>query len=132
MLLTKLRNFKRNFSRGEVGDEFKLHLVNWFKICSLICSGGLGVKNLTQFNRALLGKWLCRYATEIKDLRRLVVETKYDSMKGGCCSGEVDGHLEVEVWKNFRRGFVFFFVRYEVGDRSKMRFWHDLWCMDHP
>jgi hypothetical protein len=24
------------------------------------------------------------------------------------------------------------FVRYEVGDGSKVRFWHDLWCEDQP
>jgi hypothetical protein len=24
------------------------------------------------------------------------------------------------------------FVRYEVGDGSKVRFWHDLWCGEQP
>jgi hypothetical protein len=43
---------------------FKFHLVNWSKICSLILLGGLEVKNLIQFNRALLEKLLWRYATE--------------------------------------------------------------------
>ena len=26
----------------------------------------------------------------------------------------------------------FFYVRYEVGDGSKVRFWHGVWCEDLP
>jgi len=38
----------------------------------------------------------------------------------------------VGVWKLIRRGWETFskFVRYEVGNRSKISFWHDLWCVD--
>jgi hypothetical protein len=28
--------------------------------------------------------------------------------------------------------FYFRFVRYEMRDRTKIRFWHDLWCEDQP
>jgi hypothetical protein len=49
---------------GGIGDEFKYHLVKWLAICTLITSGGLGVKNMIQFNQTLLGKWLWRYATK--------------------------------------------------------------------
>jgi hypothetical protein len=36
------------------------------------------------------------------------------------------------VWKHIRRGLRVFssLVRYEVGDGTKIRFWHDLWCGD--
>jgi hypothetical protein len=61
-------------------NEFKLHLVYWSKICSLKQTGGLGIRNLIQFNQALLGKWLWRNTTNRELLWRLVVETKYDSM----------------------------------------------------
>jgi hypothetical protein len=33
---------------GRFGDEFKLHLVNWSKICSLMLSGGLGVRKMVK------------------------------------------------------------------------------------
>jgi hypothetical protein len=39
-------------------DGFKFHLVNWSKICSLMLSGGLGVRSLIQFDQAILKKWL--------------------------------------------------------------------------
>jgi hypothetical protein len=49
---------------GGMGDEFKFHLVNWSKVCMNTEAGELGVRNLIQFNRALLGKWLWRFANE--------------------------------------------------------------------
>jgi GTPase involved in cell partitioning and DNA repair len=66
-----------------IGDEFKFHLVKWSKICTLIISWGLRVKTLIQFNRALLVKWLWRYAREMESLWRLVVDNKCDSLRGG-------------------------------------------------
>jgi hypothetical protein len=47
-----------------IGDEFKYYLVSWDKVCSLISEGGLGIRNLRAFNRALLGKWLWRFGFE--------------------------------------------------------------------
>lgn len=43
-----------------------------------------------------------------------------------------NNHLS--IWKYIRRGWRVFssFVIYEVGDGFKIRFWHDLWCVDLP
>jgi hypothetical protein len=61
--------------------------------------GGLRVRNLIQFNRALLGKWLWRFANEGEAWRRKLVEVKYDIMRDGWCSKEVGGPYRVGVWK---------------------------------
>jgi hypothetical protein len=44
------------FLCGSISEEFKYHLVSWTKVCTQISEGGLGVRNLFAFNRALLGK----------------------------------------------------------------------------
>jgi hypothetical protein len=82
------------------------------------------VRNLVLFNRALMGKWLWRYATERGALWRRVVDAKYDSLSGGWCSKEVGGSYGVGVWKCIRRGWAGFVthVRYEVGDGSQFCF----------
>jgi hypothetical protein len=54
-------------------------------------AGGLEVRNLIQFNRALLGKWLWRFANEGGAWWWKLVEVKYDMMRGGWCSKEVGG-----------------------------------------
>ena len=38
------------------GGNSKTHLVGWDKVCAPLENGGLGVRKLTTFNKALLGK----------------------------------------------------------------------------
>uniref|UniRef100_A0A2N9G1G0 Reverse transcriptase domain-containing protein n=1 Tax=Fagus sylvatica TaxID=28930 RepID=A0A2N9G1G0_FAGSY len=45
--------------------------------------GGLGVRHLIPFNRALLGKWLWRFGMEESQLWRLVVVANYGVGRGG-------------------------------------------------
>jgi len=51
-------------------------------------------------------------------------------MRGGWCSKEVGGSYGFGVWKSIRRGWDAFaaHVRYEIGNGSKVLFWHDVWC----
>jgi hypothetical protein len=95
--------------------------------------GGLVVRNIIQFNKALLGK-VWRFAMERDALWRKVLDIKYGSMRGGRFSKEVGGPLGVGVWKRIRRDCDAFaaHVRYEVGDCSRVLFWHDVWCGDLP
>jgi hypothetical protein len=46
----RLEKLQRDFLLGGIGYEFKFYLVKWSKICTMIISGGLWVKNLIQFN----------------------------------------------------------------------------------
>jgi len=101
--------------------EFKFHLVKWSKICSPMQYDGLGVRNLSKFNQALLGKWLWRLATERDVLWRLEVEAKYGCLNGGwCTTKEVEGPFGVGVLRHIRRGWGAFlkFIIFEVGDGS--------------
>ena len=52
----RIKKLQRDFLWGGLSNEHKYHLVNWQQICSPIQSGGLGIRNVAVFNKALLGK----------------------------------------------------------------------------
>jgi hypothetical protein len=121
-----LDKIQKAFLWGGIGDEAEFHLVKWNKICTSLHSGGLGIHNFIQFNLTLLGKWLWRYGREREReaLWQLVIDAKFESLKGGWCSKEVSGSFGVVVWKHIRRGWEKFcnFVCFEVGDGSHISF----------
>jgi hypothetical protein len=106
--------------------------VRWYKVFTLISKGGLRIRNLLRFNRAVLHKWLWCCGLKREAWWRVVLDGKYGSSWGGWCSREPVGAYEVGFWKNIMRGWgkVSSHTRFEVGDGSNIRFWHDLWCED--
>jgi hypothetical protein len=46
----------------------------------------------------------------------------------------VTGSYGVSVWKFIRRRWdnVAKYLRFEVGEGSHIRFWHDFWCGNKP
>ena len=125
-----IEKMQRNFLWGGLANEHKYHLVNWQQICTPIPNGGLGIRNVAVFNKALLGKWLWRYATEPMSLWRRVVASKYGSQWGGWCSNQGRAPHGVSLWKQIRAGWNGFspFITFKVGDGSPIKFWHDSWC----
>jgi hypothetical protein len=63
-----------------------------------------------------------------------VIEVKSGSVRGGWSSLPVTGSYGVSVWKFIRRGWdnVAKYLRFDVGEGSHIRFWHDLWCGNRP
>ena len=112
-----------------MGDEFKFHLVNWDSCCAPICHGGLGIKKLTLFNQALLGKWLWWYGSNKSALWRRIIELKYGSPSMYWCSREARGSYGVGLWKYIHCWWGKFvsYIRYDVGCGTRVQFWHDLW-----
>uniref|UniRef100_A0A2N9FL13 Reverse transcriptase zinc-binding domain-containing protein n=1 Tax=Fagus sylvatica TaxID=28930 RepID=A0A2N9FL13_FAGSY len=130
----RIEKLQRDFLWGGMGDEHKYHLVNWQKICATLQHGGLGIRNLSIFNKALLGKWLWRYGAEHEALWRRVVDSKYGSRWGGWCSHRVHVPYGVGLWKFIRAGWDSFsrHSAFKVGDGSRVKFWLDTWCGNQP
>uniref|UniRef100_A0A2N9F8S0 Uncharacterized protein n=1 Tax=Fagus sylvatica TaxID=28930 RepID=A0A2N9F8S0_FAGSY len=128
----QLEKLQRDFLWCGMDETPKFHLVNWSQICTPLRAGGLAIRNLRSFNKALLGKWLWRYGLEREALWRLVVDAKYGSLWGGWCSKSGTGSYGVSVWKFIRRGWDTFHSHcsFLVGDGQRVKFWQDWWCGD--
>ncbi|RVW67639.1 putative ribonuclease H protein [Vitis vinifera] len=92
--------------------------------------GGLGIRSLATFNKALLGKWLWRFANENEPLWKQIILSKYDLQEGGWCSKDARNRYGVGVWKAIRKGWENFrsHSRFIIGDGTRVKFWKDLWC----
>ena len=53
----KIVSIQRNFLWGGDIEATKIPWVNWDTVYLPKTKGGLGIKDLTKFNKALLGKW---------------------------------------------------------------------------
>jgi hypothetical protein len=96
--------------------------VAWDRVCSPIHQGGLGVRHLIPFNRALLGKWLWRFGLEESHLWRWVVVAKYGVGRGGWSSNTPRGTHGCSLWKHICMGWEAFsmHIHFEVGLGSRV------------
>ncbi|RVW99876.1 LINE-1 reverse transcriptase-like [Vitis vinifera] len=130
----RLEKIQRDFLWGGGALVQKPHLVNWSIVCLDKRSGGLGVKSLGAFNRALLGKWVWRFANERKALWNQVIRGKYGEERGGWRSCQSRKAYGFGLWKAISKmgNQVTPFVGFVVGDGEKVKFWKDKWCETIP
>ena len=79
----RLEKIQLDFLLGGGNLKRKLYLVNWETVCLSKEKGGLGIQNLSKFNRALLGKWSWTFVMEDNSMWRNVINLKYGSEEGG-------------------------------------------------
>ena len=103
-VMTRLEKIQRDFLWGGGALVNKPHLLSWSVVCLDKVKGGLGFKNLSTFNKALLGKWSWRFVTEREPLWKRVIVGKYGQEDGGWCTKGVTERYEVGVWKAIRNG----------------------------
>ena len=75
----------------------KPHLVKWSTVCANKRNGGLGVRDLSMLNRALLCKWIWRFANEKNALWRNVIHWKFGEERGGWFSCAFRGAFGTSV-----------------------------------
>ena len=80
----------------------KPHLVNWSIVCLDKWKGGLGIRNLSIFNKDLLGKWSWRFMSEGHPFQKQIIVGKYRQEEGGWCTKEVRERDGVGVWKTIK------------------------------
>ncbi|RVW52750.1 putative ribonuclease H protein [Vitis vinifera] len=120
--------------RGGGNLEGKVHLVKWDVVCTKKNKGGLGLRKIAILNRALLGKWIWRFACEKDNLWKQVITTKYGQENHGWRSKKASGAAGVGVWKEILKesDWCWENLVFLVGKGSKIKFWKDIWCTDVP
>ena len=73
----RIEKVQRDFLWGGGNLEGKIHVVKWDVVCTDKNKGGLGLRKIVMLNRALLGKWIWKYAYEKDNLWKQVITTKY-------------------------------------------------------
>ena len=103
-------------------------------MCAPLENGGLGVRKLISFNKALLGNWLWRFGIEKTRLWRKVVALKFGEEWGGWTSKLGRGVHGCGWWRSIRMGWEDFSknIHFEVGVGDRVKLWTDQWCWDSP
>ena len=96
----RLEKIQRDFLWRGGNLERKIHLVKWDIVCSSKVKGGQGIRNLSNFNKALLGKWTWRFAMEENSVWRNIIVLKYGMEDGGWFSNTPRGSYGVGLWKD--------------------------------
>ena len=99
----RLEKLQRCFLWGSGAREKKAHLVNWDVVCSEKRQGGLGLRKLTLLNKALLDKWIWRFASDRDCTWKTLINTKYGLEGLGWCSKEIRRPFRVGLWKEIAK-----------------------------
>ncbi|RVW82341.1 Transposon TX1 uncharacterized 149 kDa protein [Vitis vinifera] len=130
----RVEKTQRDFLWGGGNLEGKVHLVKWDAVCTEKHKGGLGLRRIATLNRALLGKWIWRFACEKNNFWNQVITTKYGQEDYGWRPKKVSGAAGVGVWKEIMKesDWCWENLAFIVGKGSKIKFWKDRWCTDIP
>ena len=110
--------------------ERKIHLINWNIACSSNEKGGLGICSLSTMNRALLRKWLWRFAMEEDSPWNIIIRLKYDTKVGGWFTKNPRGSGGVGLWRDISKepNQLKHDCCFSLGDVRRIKFWEDVWC----
>lgn len=112
---------------GAVGDRRKIYWASWKKLCVSKDRGGIGFRDLSLFNQALLAKQSWRIMRDPESLLSKVLKGRY--CRNGDFLNAPEGSNSSLVWKSivwgrdlFKEGF-----RWRVGNGRHIYIDHDPW-----
>ncbi|RVW32801.1 GTPase Der [Vitis vinifera] len=132
VVVRRIEKVQRDFLWGGGNMERKMHLVKWEVVCTNKDKGGLGLRKLALLNKALLGKWIWRYACEKNILWRQVIKVKYGQEGLDWRPKKGNGAVGVGVWKEIWKesDWCWDNMTFRVGKGNMICFWTDVWCSD--
>jgi hypothetical protein len=135
-VLKQLVRIQRNFLWGGGLEDKKLCWIKWDQICLPKAQGGLGVKNLALFNKALLCKWKWRFLTEDEAIWADLLRFRYGHLPSILLAGNSpSNNAKSSIWwrdiiglerENDENWFVSN-IGSVVGDGKNIGFWRFKW-----
>nr|XP_027086592.1 uncharacterized protein LOC113708329 [Coffea arabica] len=131
-LCRELSSLMANYWWGEEQGKRKMHWCSWQRITLDRKKGGLGFKDLLNFNKALLGKQIWRLITRPNSLVSNVLKTKYFP-KSTIFNCQVQ-HNSSWIWQSImavredvQRGLI-----RKIGNGRSTKIWDDNWVPEIP
>ncbi|OWM91409.1 hypothetical protein CDL15_Pgr017327 [Punica granatum] len=130
----RIEKIQRDFLWDSGENTCNFHLVKWSDVCQPLSSGGLGIRSLVNFSKALLWKWFWRFANERSALWRQVISSKFGASKSDWHTKVPSFFSGVSLWKPMLKFSPIFEMQVKFnageGDGRKINFWNDCWCGD--
>ncbi|GLU19134.1 hypothetical protein SLE2022_353990 [Rubroshorea leprosula] len=136
-VIREIDKIRRRFLWGGAGERKKVAWVAWENICLNKLEGGLGIKNLSCFNKSLLGKWWGRLLMEKGGLWKRVLAEKYGIKEGYWLTCLKEGSSEGSNWwkdvckinqgDGIKNNWVSLGFEEKLGDGGTLKFWSDVW-----
>ena len=110
--------------------ERKAHLIKWEVICVDKNKGRIGLRKLVLLNKALLGKWIWRFACDKDNIWKQVITAKYRQEGHGWRAKRAYGAFRVGVRKEILKetNWCWDNMVFIAWKGSKISFWTDVWC----
>ena len=96
----RVEKIQKNFLWGRDSLEKKSHLVQWDIAYKEKFDRGLSIRKLSILNKALLEKWLWRFASKNESLWKRVIVKKYEEVEGADVQGKVGMEMELGCRKS--------------------------------
>ena len=131
-IVQRLISLQRNFLWGGDNDHKKIPWVKWADICLPKTDGGLGIKDISKFNVALMGRWIWAFASDQQQLWVRIITSKYGGWSEFQNGRDKRGYSH--WWRDIRnlyhqsdRSIFKDNLSWKVGCGENIKFWTDNW-----
>ena len=88
------------------------------------------MRKLSLLNKALLSKWIWRFASKMDCMWKWIICSKYGTEELRWKPKEAKGPYGAGLWKDITKeaNWISECWKFNIGDGSRVRFWTDHWC----